>query len=59
MTAVRRSHEDESNHPSQIGAPGRSAGEADRGDPVFQPNTGVRFRNLSGQLGTVQLEIAR
>ena len=40
MTAARRSHEDESSHPSQIGAPGRSAGGADRADPVFQPNNG-------------------
>ena len=44
MTAARRSHEDESNHPSQIGAPGRSAGGANRADPVFQPNSGFSTR---------------
>ena len=44
MTAARRSHEDESNHPSQIGAPGRSAGGADRADPVFQPSNGDAHR---------------
>ena len=38
MTAARRSHEDESSHPSQIGAPGRSAGRANRADPVFHPS---------------------
>ena len=40
MTAARRSHEDEGDLPSQIGAPGRSAGGAERADPVFQPNDG-------------------
>ena len=44
MTAVRKSHEDESNHPSQIGAPGRSAGGANRADPVFQPSNGEARR---------------
>ena len=47
MTAARRSHEDESNHPSQIGAPGRSAGGADRADPVFQPSNGDAGGNRS------------
>ena len=40
MTAARRSHEDEGDLPSQIGAPGRSAGGADLADPVFQPSNG-------------------
>ena len=48
MTAARRSHEDEANLPSQIGAPGRSAGGADRADPVFQPNKGVPIRKYPG-----------
>ncbi len=40
MTAARRSHEDEGDLRSQICAPGRSAGGAERADPVFQPNNG-------------------
>ena len=47
MTAARRSHEDESNHPSQIGAPGRSAGGANRADPVFHPNSVETHRDQS------------
>ena len=39
MTAARRSHEDEGDLPSRIGAPGRSTGGADRADPVFHPET--------------------
>ena len=40
MTAARRSHEDEGELPSQIGAPESSAGGAGRADPVFHPNNG-------------------
>ena len=47
MTAARRSHEDESNHPSQIGAPGRSAGGADRAASVFHPSNGEAYGNQS------------
>ena len=38
MTEGRRSHEDEGDRRSQISAPGRSAGGAERADPVFQPD---------------------
>ena len=47
MTAVRRSHDDERDVPSLIGALGSSAGGADRADPVFQPSSGGPYRNQS------------
>ena len=40
MTAERRLHDDEGDFPSKIGAPGRSAGGANRADPIFQPSNG-------------------
>ena len=47
MTEGRRSHEDEGDLRSQICAPGRSAGGAERADPVFQPSTDNARRFLS------------
>ena len=54
MTAARRSHEDEGELPSQIGAPESSAGGAGRADPVFHPNNDEAHRNKSSaKLGVV------
>ena len=47
MTAARRSRDDEVDPWSQIGVPGRSAGGADRADPVFHPSNGAPHSNQS------------
>ena len=55
MTAERRLHDDEGDFPSKIGAPGRSAGGANRADPIFQPSNvkGAQAHGTAGRGETI------
>ena len=59
MTEGRRSHEDEGDLRSQICAPGRSAGGAERADPVFQPSNGGEMNDHVRPGDDVRARIAR